>query len=388
MRFTVGCAFIFVAAALAAPPDSSPDDLYQRVRQRVVADIDRLPNYTCVQTITRRVMDTAAKVKRPPSCDEIIREHNAGKHSQPLLFWDRLRIDVAIADQHEIYSWVGADRFEKDDLHELVGEGQTSMGDFGSLLLSILSDHASMRFQGERKDGARRLFEYTYETPEALSDYKIKVRSVLFTTAYDGSIFMDPEMNDVVRVTARSAQLPEQTGYCQTVRELDFGREHIGADEALIPKEARALGLSRDAAEMVNVSSYASCHEYVGESVLRFGDPDSLPPATATATAPQNSAVKPGQLVAIPPGLPFDCRIVTPIDSDTAAMGDPVEAVLRSPIMEKNGTVLAPVGTHIRGRLMRFEVWSEGPRQRHEIGVRFRWIDLAGSKLPFAASLA
>jgi hypothetical protein len=85
-------------------------------------DVARLPNFTCVQTITRRVY--AAK-KRPPSCDELIRASNAGKRKVPLSLWDRLRVDVAIADKKEVYSWVGAERFEHDDLQQLVSGGQT-----------------------------------------------------------------------------------------------------------------------------------------------------------------------------------------------------------------------------------------------------------------------
>jgi hypothetical protein len=324
---------------------------------------------------------------RPQSCEQIIREHKAGKHSQSVSSRDRLRIDVAIADKHEVYSWVGADQFEKDNLQELVGAGQTSMGDFGSLILSIFSDHASMHFEGERKDGPRRLFEYNYETPEALSHYQVKVSFVQFTTAYAGSVFLDPEKTDVVRVTAHSAQLPEQTGYCQSSRELDYGREHIRADEALIPKEALVWVVNQDNVEMLNVNSYSNCHEYVGDSVLRFDDPDSVTPAGGVTS---NRRAKLSQPVVIPPGLPFNSRIVTPIDSDTAAVGDPIEAVLSSSITDPKGSVLAPVGTHIRGRLMAFAVrpGRQGQKDAYEIGVQFRWIELGGGRVPLAASLA
>jgi hypothetical protein len=388
MRFAAGCALAFATATLAAQPGANPDDLYRRVRERVLSDIVRLPNYTCVQTITRSVRGAMQAARsRPQLCEQIIREHNADKSKQSISSWDRLRIDVAIAEKHEVYSWVGADQFEKDNLHELVGEGQTSMGDFGSLILSIFSDHPTMQFQGERKSGARRLFEYSYETSEALSHYQVKVSFVQFTTAYSGSVFLDPEKTDVVRVTAHSAQLPEQTGYCQSVRELDYGREHIRSDEALIPREARVWVVNPDGVEMLNVNSYSNCHEYVGESVLRFDDPDNVTPAGGVSL---NSPAKGRPPVVMPPGLRFDCRIVTPIDSETAAMGDPIEAVLSSSITDANGGIRAPAGAHIRGRLMAFAVrpGKQGLKDAYEIGVQFRWIELGGVRVPFAASLA
>src|SRR5208337_2964305 len=113
-------------------------------------DIKRLPNYACVQTITRSVYIPASPNKRPPRCEDIIRDRNSGKRNLKLRSLDRLRVDVAIVDKREMYSWVGATQFEESDLSKLVGGGQTVMGDFGSLVLSVFNDHPSLRLEGER----------------------------------------------------------------------------------------------------------------------------------------------------------------------------------------------------------------------------------------------
>jgi len=388
MRHLAGLAAFLGATIAWAQPSPNPDDLYKRVRERVLADITRLPNYTCVQTITRSVNGNGSRNNRPPLCGEIIKERKDLKHDPPVLSWDRMRVDVAIVKGSEVYSWVGADKFDKTDVRQLVSQGQTSTGEFGSLVLSIFSDHPTMHFAGERKSGKQTLFEYTYQTPERISRYQVKVGFAAFTTAYEGSVFLDPDKNDLVRLTAKSAQLPEQTGYCQSARELDYGREHIRSDEALIPKEARVWVVNREGMELLNVSSYSTCHEYVGESVLRFDDPDKV--AVNDAVASPAAAVKPSEPVLIPAGVPFDARIVTPIDTDTAAMGDPIQAVLRSSIVDRNGTTLAPAGASLRGRLMYFAGRTGRPGQGeiHEIGIQFRWIELTGEQMPFAANLA
>ena len=186
----VACALLAMATLAQAQPTASPEDLYQRARQRVIDDIKRLPNFTCVQTITRRVYGPAAH-KRPPKCADILRDRETPNHRVPLVTWDRLRLDVAIADKHEVYSWVGASRFDESDIRQLVGGGQTVMGDFGSLLLSIFDDHTTMRFLGERKVRERRLFEYSYETSVQSSDYRVRVGPEQFNTAYEGSVFLD-----------------------------------------------------------------------------------------------------------------------------------------------------------------------------------------------------
>lgn len=376
-----GFVLFSAAALLSAQTVANPNELYQRARERVLERVSHLPNFTCVQTIVRRTYAGGAAGKHPPSCDQTVKASAPGKHGSAQISSDRLRVDVAIADKHEVYSWVGAARFEEDDLHKLVGGGQTSMGDFGSLVAAIFNDHPSMHFEGERSVGGKRLLEFSYQTPAESSQYTVKVAWENFVTAYDGSIFLDAQSGELARVTARSAVLPEQTGYCQVSKELEYGHLRMGNADVLIPSEAASMAMDRNGAAMESVSDYSSCREYVGESVLRFdiAEADQSKDAGTTSTgAPPAS---------IPPGLAFDCRIVTPIDSDRAAAGDPIEGVLRSPITDTSGKVLAPEGTRVRGRILTFAQHAAKPKDYFEIGVQLRWLELNGVRVPFAASM-
>jgi hypothetical protein len=132
------------------------------------------------------------------------------------------------------------------------------------------------------------------------------------------------------------------------------------------------------------VSSYAGCREYRGESVLRFDDPEIDQPSAASGNLPTL-----GALTSIPSGRPFECRITTPIASGTAAAGDRIDATLRTPITDAGGKVLASPGARIHGRLMNFAEYqrSGAQRQRYEIGVQLRSIELGGAQVPFAATL-
>jgi hypothetical protein len=172
--------------------------------------------------------------------------------------------------------------------------------------MSIFNDHASMPYQGERKIAGRRLLEFAYQTPESRSQYEVKVGWERFTTAYEGSVFLDPVTADVVRVTAHSAVLPEQSGYCQVTRELDYARLRVDAPEALIPREASSMAIDRDGTQIEYVSSYAGCREYVGESVLRFDEPEGSQPLTASGpAAPANDLLTLGRFPRFRPG----CRL-------------------------------------------------------------------------------
>jgi hypothetical protein len=382
---TAAVALLFLSAGAAFPeqPAADPAGLYQRVRQRVMDDISRLPNFTCVETVTRRIYASPAN-RQAPSCEKIVRGHEAENPKRPLVSLDRLRLDVAIADKQEVFSWVGAARFESSDLRQLVGGGQAIIGDFGSMLLAIFAQHPTMHFEGERKIGGQRLFEYSYQTPVDVSQYYLRVGTQQITTAYEGSVFLDPVADDVVRVTVQSAVLPESTGYCQVAKQLDYARQRIGATDALIPHEATSWALDREGVDMSNNGAYSGCREYLGESVLNFDVPDKVQPEGPAA--PSNVVSPP---LTIPPGLRFDCRIVTAIDSKTAAAGDRIQGVLRSPIIDTKGNVLAPLGTRVAGRLMGFVERPGGPHEKPsiQIEVQLRSLELGGTQVPFAADM-
>src|SRR5579863_2302552 len=135
---------------------------------------------------------------------------------------------------------------------------------------------------------------------------------------------------------------------------------------------------------MLSTSDYSSCREYIGESSLRFGEPGSNIRSESSVVNSQANLPP-----AIPSGLPFACTIVTPIDSDSAATGDPLEATLRSPLRDASGKLLAPVGARLYGRLMAFieHLASGAGRASYQIGVQFRSIEIDGKRVPFAATL-
>src|SRR5215472_15583891 len=70
-----GClALAVIAACAVASGQQSPDadSALGRTRERVLADLERMPRYTCVQTITRQYYVRKSKA---PSCAALIADH-------------------------------------------------------------------------------------------------------------------------------------------------------------------------------------------------------------------------------------------------------------------------------------------------------------------------
>jgi len=107
------------------------------------------------------------------------------------------------------------------------------------------------------------------------------------------------------------------------------------------------------------------------------------PNGAAEPGTPPVSSAQPAS--PLPAGLRFTSRIVTPIDSDTAAAGDPIEAVLRSPMRDKKNSVVAPAGARLHGRLRQVEQRS-GPPDHFVIAVQFESMEINGRNVPLSAT--
>src|SRR6185437_7086544 len=107
------------------------------------------------------------------------------------------------------------------------------------------------------------------------------------------------------------------------------------------------------------------------------GSPGPSSPSAASTAADNTSAP-------LPSGLRFNAHITTPLDINTAAAGDPIEAVLSTPMRDKKKTVIAPVGTRLHGRLRTVKV-STRAFDTFQIGVQFESIEIEGRNVSLSA---
>jgi len=375
LRWTIVA--MVVASGLAVlgqePPD--PAVVLRRTQENLLAELARLPRYTCVQTITRKYFH--APFSHPHSCAGLIKAHDERTAELKSNGWDRLRLEVAIVEGQNVFSWVGAAKFEEDNFEELAGRGPLGSGDFGSFLESVLS-RATTSFRGEKPAGNRRLLEYSYDIPTNKSGYLVRTHEEWTATAYHGTFLLDPNTADIVTLTVRTAELPESNPACQANSEVDYQRTAIHDRMILVPRETRLQTIDREGSESLGITTYASCREYSSKSRMLARGPsngaDTGPPLPPSE--PPSSPVS--------PGLPFDCRIVTPINSETAAAGDPVEGILRSPINDKKNGLLIPVGARLHGRLTRFEQRS-ATYDSFRFVVQWESIEFNGKSVPLRA---
>ena len=349
-----------------------------RLRDRIVDQAQRIPNHTCVETVERgryqRVPEQAGQ-----SCDRILarrKQPNFARMSH-LESSDRLRLDVLVTRDHEIYSWAGAGHFEEGEIDELVHQGAMGTGEFAVLLESIFDTRPQrFAFDGETTLNGRKVYEYSFQIPRQESRYRYKDPTQPWTpTGYGGTLLVDPKTAGLARFTVHTDELPPSSNGCEVDTTLDYGSVQLSGTEFLIPVATRQRFISRDGTEAENSYAFSACRDFQAESQVKFGE---APPSADAGVKPSRKAP-----AALPAGLAVSIDLTTPLDSDKSAAGDRIEGSLAAPILTSHGAVLIAAGTRVAGRLMRVEVEHLSPR-RVTFVLHWETVEARGASEPLA----
>jgi len=396
----VNLLFLLNSATSVQSPDD-PLDLLRRVSQKIMGTVERLPKYVCTETIERAQYEPTAK-HYVRSCDDIIAERRTAHWERRLSFSDRLRLDVAVGvgddnlgRYNEMYSWPGRGTFDNRGIFNLIPQGAVSTGSFSAFLAAIFgSNSASFTYNGDTAVGGRLLAQFAFRVPVEKSDYTYWFgdrRRQYVTTAYDGTFLVDPKSLDLVRLEIRTSHLPSETGACEATQTLEYSRMYLHGNDFLLPTETRLSILDVRETEAENHTVFSGCHEFHGESTLKFG---TLPEVGVPAR--QRAA----PVLTLPPGLPFKVAFTQDIDTANAAAGDPIRAKLKTEIRDSASKVVVPEGSVVTGRIVKIarfygpsrprtiQGWgADGHRRSLVIAVKLESLEVGGISQPLKAAL-
>jgi hypothetical protein len=327
-----------VASPLAAD-NALDNELFNRVAEHMRLNLARLPNYTCVETVER-----------------------SRRSSQNARFelMDRIRLEIAMVEGKEMFSWPGAGNFEDKDIDDLMLGGAFGNGNFGLLARAIfLTGAPNFTFVGERIYEGRRTNRWDFNVPRQRGIYAIGNRRRKAVAGLRGTFWADAESNDVIRIEIKAEDIPAELEIVAAENSIDYTRVNIGGTEFLLPKAAE-LRMRDYAGEWRNVISLSACRQYLGESKISFTDD---PEAETVAQAPAN------ELINMPGNMYLDVRLKTDVRADTAAIGDPVTAELLRDV-KANGGVLVPRKAELRGRIVSLRL-QRGSMKYHVVGIGF-----------------
>lgn len=356
MRFALRISALLLAVATAGrTADPAVEELFKQARTKVLDNARRMPHYTCVETIDRTQYQPSID---PSSCQALVTMRRLSPGHGNLAIHDRLRLDVAVVNGGEIFSWAGAGKFESRDVGEIVGGGASGSGEFGGFLMSVFGNETdNISYRGQRNDLA--LFSFT--VPLAKSSYHYRSTGPDVKMAYHGTFQVDPADGDLEQLEIEPDGFPRTDPVCMVRHQMDYTRVKIGSGTFVLPEVSSMDALYHTGAETLNTTHYANCREYVGESTIRFDDVDT-PSETAAAKAP---------LQPLPPKTKLSIALTTPINTEIAAAGDAIDGV----VMKS--------GYKVHGRIMRLQQYLV-PTPRWFIAIRFDRIERNGVEQPIS----
>ncbi|SPF42599.1 conserved hypothetical protein [Candidatus Sulfopaludibacter sp. SbA4] len=351
-----------------------PSALLQQARAKIVESVEKLPKYTCVQTVHRSRFEVFYG-RKASGCGHVEEAGAANRGPMVLLAWrDQFKLDVTISQGTEIFSWAGAQVFQSADVQEIVGGGLTGTGDFGPFLMDVFGGKGSVyQYVGSEPEQRRAYAVYRYHVPVPASHYQIKVGARpegLATLAYEGQFWIDPQSAELSRMTIAVPKPPKESETCRIETTIDYQRVPIDGAPLLLPQSTVLKLWEPDGARYENRIAYAGCRAFRSESVFRPEVEATTGDSTAAATVSGGGSAAPKTRVAVPAGLTLQIALRSKIDAETSFAGDAIEGQLVEAIHTRDGNLVAPQGAIVQGRIVRF-VEHSAPSHYWAVGLRF-----------------
>jgi hypothetical protein len=170
---------------------------------------------------------------------------------------------------------------------------------------------------------------------------------------------------------------------------MNYTRFRLNGADFLLPSETRLDIKNLSGVETTNRTVYSACHEFLGESTVKFEAPPD---------APAQKAAAPRAETPIPAGLGFGLALAEDIHVATAAAGETVQAVLTTDLRDQAKKVLVPNHTPALCRILRIRRYYYGkdagkpgmqvPLQRLELLLRLEGFALHDGHRPVFAKPA
>jgi hypothetical protein len=241
-----------VVLAGQAQDTEDPEALFQRIKARVAQHLTQLPNYTCHQTVERLVRTRTTNFQH----------------------MDTVELEVAFIGQQELFARPGEDRFGEEPIERLVKGGTMSSTAMGSPIDIIFSqDVAEFKFAGYGKKDGRKTIRYNLRVPVEKSTFRVRHDGKAGMAGYEGSVWVDAETLDLVRVDFKVNRIPSFLGVQLIEESMHYKKLTIGNSEFDLPDKSELAATDSQGTYTLNMINLTACHEYGANSIVKFASP-------------------------------------------------------------------------------------------------------------------
>ena len=258
-------------AAAPAPSSEEQAKLLESARHYALNYTRGLPDFICLEQ-NRRYEDTTA-----------------------MYAWrlvDVLAARLSFFNRQEQYQLVSQNGHAVKDGSYASLEGAGSMGDFGSAMYNIFDPASHATFVWKRWTNLRGRLAQVFEYRIGLESSKYviewgergsKVEKV--KVAYRGSIFVDSDLNMIVRIDQEPVNIPPSFPIRQAQETLDYDFTTVGDREFFLPLVATLEMHARGDVWAKNVKEFRLYQKFSADASIKFDG--ELPPLSDDKTKEQ-----------------------------------------------------------------------------------------------------
>jgi hypothetical protein len=208
-------------------------------------------------------------------CQELMARYESTTHPANWNALDVVGMAVVYEGGKEDYRDVTVNgRAVKKGMDQL--EGARSTGEFGTMLIDLLSPATAAQFRYRRDERTSGVITkvYDYSVKRENSHWQIIMGSQTYRPPYKGSIWIDPATARVLRIEMQAFGFPEEFPTDHVESAMDYQYTRLGdAKQYLLPVHAETLSCQRGSDFCShNVIDFRNYHKYSGESNITFGD--------------------------------------------------------------------------------------------------------------------
>jgi len=235
----------------AAPASNSRLALVEKAREVAATFLEGLPNYVVQESATRYVSET-----RQPSWNVI----------------DIVSAEVVFDEHKESYRNIQING--KPSKKPPEESGAWSTGEFGTILGSLFSPYTNADFKYAQDDTIlhRSASVFDFKVLRVRSNWRISMSGQYILPAYRGSVWIDKETAEVLRLEMQGKEIPEAFPEISIETAVDYDSIRLGTpDKFLLPVHSEILSCLRGSNECQrNVIEFRNYHKFTGESNIEF----------------------------------------------------------------------------------------------------------------------
>ena len=232
-----------------APPADDP--VIVKATQATAAFTEKLPNYVCKEFMAR---------------------FQSSHHPADWQALDVVSSNIVYEGGHESYRDITVnDKPFKKGMEEM--NGAWSTGEFGTMLLDLFAPWTAAEFRLRRRTSIAGVEArvYDFQVERSHSHWHVQVGSQSMLPAYKGSVWIQPETGQVLRLEMVARALPKEFPVDTVESAVDYENVMIAGRKFLLPVHAETLACERGSSNCSrNTIDFRNYHKFESSSDVTF----------------------------------------------------------------------------------------------------------------------